>query len=54
MHRVLNFGSALQAYALQQALLKLGYDNEIINYVVWSATHRLPLREANVSRCQDG
>ena len=33
MHRVLNFGSALQAYALQQALLKLGYDNEIIDYV---------------------
>lgn len=33
MHRVLNYGSALQAYALQNTLLKLGYDNELINYV---------------------
>uniref|UniRef100_A0AB33IM06 Polysaccharide pyruvyl transferase family protein n=1 Tax=Prevotella sp. GTC17253 TaxID=3236793 RepID=A0AB33IM06_9BACT len=33
MHRVTNFGSALQAYALQQALIKLGYENEIINYI---------------------
>lgn len=33
MHKVLNYGSALQAYALQQKLLSLGYHNEIIDYV---------------------
>lgn len=27
-----NYGSMLQAYATQQALLKLGYKNEIINF----------------------
>lgn len=32
MHMVVNYGSALQAYALQQALFKLGYDNELIDY----------------------
>src|SRR3712207_4323106 len=32
-HKVLNFGSALQAYALQQKLISLGYDNELIDYV---------------------
>lgn len=33
MHRVLNFGSALQAYALQQKLKELGYENELIDYI---------------------
>ena len=32
MHRVPNFGSALQAYALQQKIDSLGYDAEIIDY----------------------
>ncbi len=32
MHRVLNYGSALQAYALQRTLDNMGYDNEIIDY----------------------
>lgn len=32
MHRVLNFGSALQAYALQQKIIDLGYGCEIIDY----------------------
>lgn len=32
MHRVLNFGSALQAYALQRVLFQMGCDNEIIDY----------------------
>ena len=30
-HAAHNYGSNLQAYALQQAILKLGYENEIIN-----------------------
>lgn len=33
MHRVLNHGSALQAYALQQKLSKMGYESDIIDYV---------------------
>ena len=32
MHKVLNYGSALQAYALQQKLLLMGYENELIDY----------------------
>ena len=32
MHKVLNCGSALQAYALQQALREMGYESEIIDY----------------------
>ncbi|MFI3326459.1 MAG: polysaccharide pyruvyl transferase family protein [Clostridia bacterium] len=31
-HTVPNFGAVLQAYALQQAILKLGYSSEILNY----------------------
>lgn len=33
MHRVPNFGSALQAYALQKKLFQHGYDNKIIDYI---------------------
>ncbi len=32
MHRVINFGSALQAYALQRKISGLGFDSEIIDY----------------------
>lgn len=32
MHRVLNYGSALQAFATQWVLKTLGYDSEIIDY----------------------
>lgn len=33
MHRVVNYGSALQAYALQRKLELMGYEAEIIDYV---------------------
>ncbi len=33
MHKVINFGSALQAYALQKFIAKLGFDNELIDYL---------------------
>lgn len=33
MHRVQNFGSALQAYALQKKLFLEGFDNRIIDYL---------------------
>lgn len=32
MHKVLNYGSSLQAYALQRKITELGYDSEIIDY----------------------
>ena len=32
MHKVPNYGSALQAYALQQKVALLGYDVELIDY----------------------
>lgn len=31
-HRSVNYGAVLQAYALQQALKKCGYDSEVIDY----------------------
>lgn len=33
MHKVLNYGSALQAYALQKKMFLMGYDNELIDYL---------------------
>lgn len=40
MHKVLNFGSALQAFALQYAVERLGYECEIIDYVYPNKYHR--------------
>lgn len=40
MHKVLNYGSALQAYATQRALEKLGVDCEIIDYLFPNKSHR--------------
>lgn len=40
MHRVLNYGSALQAYALQNVLEGLGHDVEIIDYVYPNDYHK--------------
>lgn len=31
-HKAINYGAILQTYALQQSILKLGIDNDIINY----------------------
>lgn len=38
MHRVLNIGSVLQAYATQKAFEKLGYESELIDYMYISET----------------
>ncbi|HNS21380.1 MAG TPA: polysaccharide pyruvyl transferase family protein [Sedimentisphaerales bacterium] len=40
MHRPLNVGSALQAYALQRSIEKLGAQSKIIDYVYPNAFHR--------------
>ena len=39
LHRVRNYGSALQAFALQQILVKLKRENEIIDYIYPNDTH---------------
>ena len=33
MHKVRNFGSALQAFALQKAIKELGYESQLIDYI---------------------
>lgn len=39
MHRKFNFGSALQTYALQRTILKLGYDCDVIDYLYPNSYH---------------
>jgi hypothetical protein len=51
MHRVLNYGSVLQTYALSHILIKKGYDVEILDYIpqrlkLWNAII-LPLKKKN-------
>lgn len=40
MHRVQNYGSALQAYALQEYINRLGYDAELIDYIFPNSKHK--------------
>ena len=40
MHRVQNYGSALQAYALQEYINRLGYDVELIDYIFPNRKHK--------------
>lgn len=40
MHKVINYGSALQAYALQHVIKKMGHDVEIIDYIYPNEYHR--------------
>ncbi|MCI9846280.1 polysaccharide pyruvyl transferase family protein [Flavobacterium pectinovorum] len=40
MHKVENFGSALQAYALQKIVSDFGYDCEIIDYIYPNKYHK--------------
>ena len=40
MHRVQNYGSALQAYALQEYVSRLGYDVELIDYIFPNGKHK--------------
>ncbi len=44
MHRVLNCGSALQAYALQHIIEKLGHHVELIDYVYPNTYHKKTAR----------
>lgn len=40
MHKVLNYGSALQAYALQHYISRLGHDAELIDYIFPNGTRK--------------
>lgn len=40
MHRVINCGSALQAYALQRVIQEMGFDAEIIDYIYPNQYHK--------------
>lgn len=45
MHKVMNYGSILQAYATQEIVRKLGYDSELIDYDfpnVWQFSRGVP------------
>ena len=48
MHKVLNCGSALQAYALQRKLREMGYDSEIIDYKYLDKSGSTPSLKARV------
>ena len=39
MHKVQNFGSALQAYALQYVINRMGYESELIDYTYPNMEH---------------
>ncbi|MBR5402741.1 MAG: polysaccharide pyruvyl transferase family protein [Bacteroidales bacterium] len=49
MHKVLNCGSALQAYALQRKLREMGYDSEIIDYKYLDKSASTPSMKARVT-----
>lgn len=40
MHKVLNYGSALQAWATQQVLKRMGYDAVLIDYIYPNKQHK--------------
>ena len=40
IHRIYNYGSVLQAYALQEVISKLGFEVEIIDYLYPNSSHR--------------
>ena len=50
MHKVLNYGSALQAYALQHVIETMGYDVEIIDYIYPNEYHKLFVKKLNYFR----
>ena len=47
MHKVLNYGSALQAYALQTVINKLGHNAEIIDYIYPNEYHKKNVSQPN-------
>lgn len=50
MHKVLNYGSALQAYALQHIIEKMGHEVEIIDYIYPNEYHKQFFKKPNILR----
>ena len=58
MHRKFNFGSALQTYALQRTILKLGFDCDVIDYLYPNSYHTgknlpRPVEASHLARVRD-
>lgn len=53
MHKVLNCGSALQAYALQRKLCEMGYESEIIDYKYNDKSGRKSLKARIIAFARD-
>lgn len=53
MHKVLNCGSALQAYALQRKLCEMGYESEIIDYKYNDKSGRKSLKTRIIAFARD-
>ncbi len=51
MHKVVNYGSALQAWATQEVIRRLGYDVLIIDYVYPNAFHIKDKKEKYCKKC---
>lgn len=49
MHRVQNYGSVLQAYALEKFVSRLGYEAKVIDYIFPNKYHARPIRNNKVS-----
>lgn len=55
MHKVINYGSALQAYALQQKIENLGYESFLIDYVYPNEYHQTKrVTKLSISRVLKG
>ena len=50
MHKVINYGSALQAYATQQTIEKLGYKAELIDYIYPNVQHKKKHRKNRIKQ----
>jgi hypothetical protein len=53
MHRVANYGSVLQTYALQRSISNFGYDCEVIDYIYPNSYHQKAKPHGKVSLFQN-
>lgn len=50
-HEAINYGAVLQAYALQRAIEKIGYDSEVINYSCPAIAERYTEKPTSPKAC---
>ena len=53
-HRAINYGAALQTYALQRAISDLGFDTEVIDYRCEHMENLYKLIGGHLSRISEG